>query len=816
MDDSTERLHLQSGSISIPFTRSTSSVGSCSEEDFSSKDPLLDDLDALSTSSNRSTDSPGISISTCPASLESSVVPLEPAPDSLQHSQEDMHDSPLLSASVEDSPSKRSLADKNEITLERLQVIRMKFLRTVHRLGETANNAIVAQVLYRLGLAEQIKFPRNTDRAFAFSNDRASAIAREHEATSQEDLDFTCTILVIGKTGVGKSATINSIFNEVKAATNAFQPATKKVEEIVGTVHGIQLRIIDTPGLIPSFAGHRRNEKIMSSVKKFIRKCPPDFVLYVDRLDMHNNNHSDFPLLKIITKTFGAAIWHNASLVLTHCSSTPPDGLDGTPLSYEIFVAQRLNPIQLSICQTAGDARLMLPVSLVENHQSCRTNRAGERVLPNGQVWKPHLLLLCFASKVLGEANAILKFQDNIPGRPSSVQPRVPPLPYFLSFLLHSRAQPKMPDEQLGAGDDIVEDFEYLTDSEGEDDYDKLPLFKPLTKSQLNKLSKEQRKAYFDELDYREKLFQRKQWKQELRRQKNIKTMPQSFKDELDAPEEDGTKTAAVPVPMPDMPMPPSFDSDNPTYRYRCLDTENQWVVRPVMNPNGWDRDCGYDGLNAEKMFVISNSSPVSISGQINKDKREANIQLECAASLKHGEGRATLVGFDVQTVGKDQAYMLCSEIRFNNFRQNMTLGGPALMILGDTVAAGIKLEDRLKVKKRLQLVVSGAMVGHRDVAFGGSLEATLRDKDYPIGKMITTLGFSIMDWHGDLAIVGNLQSQFSLGRNLMMVTSANFNNRKTGQVSIRTSSSDQLQIALIGIIPVIKSIVDAMWFNSS
>jgi len=147
-------------------------------------------------------------------------------------------------------------------------------------------------------------------------------------------------------------------------------------------------------------------------------------------------------------------------------------------------------------------------------------------------------------------------------------------------------------------------------------------------------------------------------------------------------------------------------------------------------------------------------------------------MQLECATSLKHREGRATLVGFDVQTVGKDQAYTLCSETRFNNFRQNMNLGGLALMILGDTLAAGIKLEDRLRIGKRLQFVASGAMVGHRDLAFGGTLEATLRDKDYPIGKMITTLGFSIMDWHGDLAMVGNLQSQFSLSRNLMMVTS--------------------------------------------
>ena len=59
----------------------------------------------------------------------------------------------------------------------------------------------------------------------------------------------------------------------------------------------------------------------------------------------------------------------------------------------------------------------MNPVSLLENHSACRTNRAGQSVLPNGQVWKPHLLLISFASKILAEANALLKLQDSPPGR---------------------------------------------------------------------------------------------------------------------------------------------------------------------------------------------------------------------------------------------------------------------------------------------------------------------------------------------------------------------------------------------------------------
>ena len=56
--------------------------------------------------------------------------------------------------------------------------------------------------------------------------------------------------------------------------------------------------------------------------------------------------------------------------------------------------------------------RLMNPVALAENHPNCRKNREGERVLPNGQVWMPQLLLLCFASKILTEANALLNLQE--------------------------------------------------------------------------------------------------------------------------------------------------------------------------------------------------------------------------------------------------------------------------------------------------------------------------------------------------------------------------------------------------------------------
>lgn len=756
-----------------------------------------------------------------PAGLGRSVPSLEHAPRAVQRTGGVSASTRQATESNEDNQSSTDVTEGNEDAREKLQMIRVKFLRLAHRLGQSAHNVVVAQVLYRLGLAEQLRGGRGSGRSGAFSFERASVLAEEQEAAGADDLEFGCTIMVLGKSGVGKSATINSLFDEIKSGTNAYSPATNKVQEIVGTVHGIKLRVIDTPGLLTSFTDQRRNERIMSSVKRFIKKSPPDIVLYFDRLDMQSRDYGDLPLLRTITDTFGSAVWFNAIVVLTHASSAPPDGANGVPVSYEMFVAQRSHVVQQTIRQAAGDMRLMNPVSLVENHAACRRNRAGERVLPNGQVWKPQLLLLCFASKILAEANSLLKLQDNTPTKPFGVRSRVPPLPFLLSSLLQSRAQLKLPDEQVGTDDDESEDeSDYEAESEGEEEYDDLPPFRRLTRDELKLLDKEQRKTYAEELEYREKLFMKKQLKDERARKKELKrrlaALPKEAVQYVEENYEEENASASVPVPMPDMALPPSFDSDNPTYRYRYLDAANQWLVRPVLETHGWDHDSGYDGLNVEKMFVVSKKIPVSVSGQVTKDKKEANLQMECAASFKNGEGKVTQAGLDIQTIGKDLAYTLRSETRFDNFKRNKTTCGLAVTLLGDTVAAGMKIEDRLLVGKRVKLVFNGgALTGRGDVAYGGSLEATIRDKDYPLGSFLSTFGLSVMDWHGDLAIGGNLQVQCKLGKTMTIVR-GNLNNRRAGQVSIRVSSSEQLQIALIGLIPLLRTFINNRVLSSN
>ncbi|XP_042516922.1 translocase of chloroplast 159, chloroplastic-like [Macadamia integrifolia] len=778
----------------------------------------------LKAATNAGTDAGSITISSPdgsrlfsverPAGLGSSIRPLRPAP---RPSRPNLFAPSDLTAGGE---SENNLSEEEKKKLEKIQLLRVKFLRLVQRLGHSPEDSIASQVLYRLVLVAG----RQTSQAFSLES--AKRTAMQLEAEGKDDLDFSLNILVLGKTGVGKSATINSIFGEEKSLMNAFEPATSSVKEIIGVIDGVKIRFLDTPGLRPSAMEQSFNRKVLSSIKKFTKKFPPDIVLYVDRLDTQTRDLNDLPLLRSITNTLGAPIWRSTIVTLTHGASAPPEGPTGSPLSYDVFVAQRSHVVQQCIGQAVGDMRLMNPslmnpVSLVENHPSCRKNREGQRILPNGQSWRPQLLLLGYSMKILSEASSLSKPQDPYDHRKLfGFRVRSPPLPYLLSSLLQSRAHPKLSSDQGGDNGDSDVDLVDLSDSdreEEEDEYDQLPPFKPLRKAQVVKLSKEQKKAYFDEYDYRVKLLQKKQWREELKRMKEMKKKGKDSQDDYgymgeDVDQEDGVP-AAVPVPLPDMVLPPSFDGDNPAYRYRFLEPTSQLLARPVLDTHGWDHDSGYDGVSLEENLAIAGRFPAGFAIQVTKDKKEFNIHLDSSVSAKHGDNGSTLAGFDIQTIGKQLAYILRGEAKFKNFKKNKTAAGVSVTFLGENVATGLKVEDQIAIGKRLVFAGStGAVRSQGDVAYGANLEVRLKDKDYPINQDQSTLGLSLMKWRGDLALGANLQSQFSIGRSSKMAVRVGLNNKLSGQITVRTSSSEQLHIALLGVLPLAIAIFKSIW----
>lgn len=59
------------------------------------------------------------------------------------------------------------------------------------------------------------------------------------------------TVLLLGKGGVGKSATVNSMLGEKAAVVSTFQPAGAKPARFTRTLHdGFALTVVDTPSLL--------------------------------------------------------------------------------------------------------------------------------------------------------------------------------------------------------------------------------------------------------------------------------------------------------------------------------------------------------------------------------------------------------------------------------------------------------------------------------------------------------------------------------------------------------------------------------------
>lgn len=146
----------------------------------------------------------------------------------------------------------------------------------------------LCSVACRLDLAERIRIPQTSGsarRPYGFEAAIRTAEAQE-AAHPDQPLPFACTVMVIGMTGVGKSATINSVLSEEAAPTNAFEPATKGIRVINGTVAGVRVKFIDTPGLQPSAVNTGSNQRLLNQMHGAFKKHKPDIMLYMDRADV--------------------------------------------------------------------------------------------------------------------------------------------------------------------------------------------------------------------------------------------------------------------------------------------------------------------------------------------------------------------------------------------------------------------------------------------------------------------------------------------------------------------------------------------------
>ncbi|KAK6121763.1 hypothetical protein DH2020_044492 [Rehmannia glutinosa] len=229
---------------------------------------------------------------------------------------------------------------------------------------------------------------------------------QQFPAATQEKLNVnTLTILVMGKGGVGKSSTVNSIIGEqwllsALSRSGAGDSETPRPVMVSRSRSGFTLNIIDTPGLVE---GGYVSDQVLETIKglgrhtycslgRFLLNKTIDVLLYVDRLDAYRVDNMDKQVVKAITDSFGKKIWHKAVVVLTHAQLSPPDAL-----SYEEFFSKRSESLLKCVRQGARISKkdlqnFAIPVALVENSGRCNKNEHDEKILPSGTPWIPNLV----------------------------------------------------------------------------------------------------------------------------------------------------------------------------------------------------------------------------------------------------------------------------------------------------------------------------------------------------------------------------------------------------------------------------------------
>ncbi|KAF5835650.1 TOC34f [Dunaliella salina] len=270
-------------------------------------------------------------------------------------------------------------------------------------------------------------------------------------------------VLLLGKSSVGKSSTVNSLLGETVARVQAFKlqadaeiisPFVKEVQENVGPeAAGMRIKLIDTVGLEDAESGDAVNLQALRKIADSIKGQSIDVVLYVDRLDLYRVDALDKGIMQAVSDTFGKSIWKKTVLVLTHGNLVqPPPGSD-----FDSFADRRVKALRGAIRGRSPFFRPRLLAVLVENNNdTCPTDKDGRRLLPDGSQWVPSLI---GSMTDMAMGRRAYRYKPSMTRRPNAqlkwLMPLVAAGQYFL-WKEVIRAQLDRDDEDDAAANELI------------------------------------------------------------------------------------------------------------------------------------------------------------------------------------------------------------------------------------------------------------------------------------------------------------------------------------------------------------------------
>ncbi|HET7460064.1 MAG TPA: GTPase [Longimicrobium sp.] len=148
------------------------------------------------------------------------------------------------------------------------------------------------------------------------------ALVSQVEQQVRDALSRRLVFLLTGRTGMGKSSTINNLLGQDIAPVGHYEPTTVEVKEYDARIAGIACTVIDTPGLCDDLPEAGKDDEYLALIQEKVREV--NCVWFVSRLDETRVTSDEIRGIQMLSTALGPEVWDHALIVFTFAGNVSP------------------------------------------------------------------------------------------------------------------------------------------------------------------------------------------------------------------------------------------------------------------------------------------------------------------------------------------------------------------------------------------------------------------------------------------------------------------------------------------------------------